>query len=374
MKKLVGNAFVWFVPLLLVLELVAWYALPYSRHPRASEVERNPTDHRAWPEYLRAGDENSGKLIVLLSASQAVGKEIEDPQLIYPALIRRELERRDSELRLENWATGGTRTVDIELLSMKAVQRGADLVVLGFSFRNFDRKDKLDLDYPFTDVNLFAGDPRFFGELEDTTFAGVTEAEDVLQRSAKLGSSLARSRVAVIDAIVERTPLSWHRWVVGRFVRPRPRLDDARDPAGSLFWADQADALAEWQVIEDRRRLLRKRHGVRVSKGELAERLETFRVFHEALTRRFERSGTRSVWVWLPMKTSLLPSESLKNVRWFYSETTEIVEATGVRCHDLHDAIPSERFLTPGHVDEPGHELLAESMLELIGFELEGPR
>ena len=41
---------------------------------------------------------------------------------------------------------------------------------------------------------------------------------------------------------------------------------------------------------------------------------------------------------------------------------------------ELRDAIRSERFVTPGHVDARGHELLAEAMLEVIGPEIEGPR
>jgi len=374
MKRFAGSSFAWFVPMLVALELAAWYALPYRTHPRASEVERNPTDHRAWPEYVRAPDATGGRLILLLSTSQAVGKEIDDPQRIYPALVRRGLARRDPANHFENWASGGTRTVDIELLSMKAIERRADLVVLGFSFRNFDLADKLNLDYPFTDVDLFAGDPRLWGYLGDTTFAEATEAEDVLRRSAELMSNLGRSRIAVTDAVVERIPLAWHRWVVGRFVRPRPRLDAARDPGGSIFWADQTAALAEWQAVEDRRQARQELHGARVSRGELAARLETFRLFFAALTRRFERSGTRSVWVWLPMKTDLLAPGTHQNVRWFYDEATRIVEAAGVRCRDLHDAIPSERFVTPGHVDARGHERLAELMLEVIVPEIEGAR
>jgi hypothetical protein len=371
MRGILGSAFFWFALLLVALEALLRQALPYSHQPRANEVYRNPTDHRGWPEYLDVDDDAlGGELIALLSASQAVGKEIDDPSRIYPALLRRELEGRG--LRLENWASGGTRTVDIELLSMKAIARRARLVVLGFSYRNFDRPEKLNLDFPFTDVHLFAGDPRLWRYLPGTTFAPSTRAEDVLQRSGELYSSLGRSRIAVIDAVVERLPSRWHRWIVGRFVRPRQRLDAAADPAGSIFWVDQTAALAEWDAIEAQREAVTIARGVRVSAQEVDARLATFRVFLDGLTARCAHSGTRFVFVWLPMKTDLFPPPSLFEVRRFYGTACAEVERAGARCHDLHAAIPAERFLTPGHVDRRGHELLAELMLRVIDRELEG--
>jgi hypothetical protein len=369
--KIARSTFFWFAIGLLGLELGCWWLLPYTGHPTAAEAPRNPTYHRAWPEYIDVDDRAAErKLAIIITNSQGVGREVPDKRRIYSSLVRHRIERAGLPIDLENWASGGIRTVEAELLSIEAARREPDLVVMALAFSNLDPPSKLNLDFPFSDIKLLAGNPANWWYLSGTTFYESTDLEDLLPRTAALYTNLARSRVAVTDAIVQRLPMRWHSWVVGREVRPKPRLDETRDPAGSIYWADQTEQLAQFKAVQERRR--RKAAGRRhVSRSDLEVRLATFRRMYPGLSDRLTGAGARVAWVWVPVDFGTMNRRSRDALDWFVSEASAVIEQSGATAHDFHEAIPSRRFVTPGHFDELGQSMFADMIYPVITDELQ---
>lgn len=365
--KLAGSAFFWFAVFLLALELAAGQLVPYAIHPTADAVPRNPTFHRGWPEYLDVDDgDDSRPLVVLLTNSQGVGGEVADGERIYAAHLRRALAAGDPPARLENWASGGIRTPEIELLSMRAIERRATVVLGVFAYRNFDPPAILNLDFPFSDITLFAGKPTLWRYLDDTTFAESITIEGLLSRSAQLGSDLARSRIPMTDALTSPAPRAWHRWIAGREIRPGPRLDALTDDELSIYWMRNRSLEERLATNQQRRHAME-----HVDPRDAAVRLATFERFFEQLHRRLSAAGIRLTWVWQPTNPATLRGRSRALYREFLARATAAVRRTGTPCVDLLDAVAPEHFVTPGHFDEDGHRELAERLLPVMRDELQ---
>ena len=365
MRRIAGSPFSWLAVMLILLEVTAWRVLPYGRTPRADEVIRNQVFHRGWPEYIDVEYGDEAPVVVLITNSQGVAPEIADSSEIAPAYVRRGLETREPPAHLENWACSGIRASEMELLSMKAVERGVDLVVFSVAATNFEPLPQMNLDFPFSDIPLLAGDPAIWRWLPDAAFAGSLTTEGMVRRFVQLHSHLARSRFAVLDLAAEQMSMRWHRWVLGKLRRPRQRLASAASDEGSIFWIDQRAALVELKEAGKRRGPQRG-----LSDSGRRERLKSFRAFLPRLRERLAGTGTRVLWIWCPVNTGVINRASLANVQRFIDEAGEILDDSSIPVHDLHLSVEAERFLTPGHFDDTAHEAYGRRLLEVIGEEL----
>jgi len=357
-KSLFKSAFFWFFALLFLGELAAYALLPYRSHPHAGEVYRNPTDKRAWPEFVSGGAAADKRLVVLISSSQAVGKEMQEAEKIYFAILKNALEKEFPSVSIENWSSGGIRTVDLDLLTLRAAERRADLVVFVLASVNFDPPSKLNLGYPQSDIDLLAGRPSSWAHLEDTVFYPSLTVHDIAKRCLTLESSLLRSRNDALDAMALAIPSRKHGSVFGHVISPGTRLDAYRGE-GPAAPPEREDYLVSGKKLG----------GLKPS--ELDERLATFRSFHLTARRRFSDGNIRAVWVWMPIARDIFDEETIAAMESFNREASEIIRGAGADVFDLTWSIPTERFLTRSHLDERGHGLMAGMMLEILEDELQ---
>ena len=363
LKGLARNPFFWFAAFLLLAELASYSMLPYRNHPTAAQVPRNPTKHRGWPEYLDVtGD--SRKLVVLISNSQAMGAELENSSEIYFALARGRIQ--NDSVAMENWSSGGVRTTEVELLALEAMERNADLVVMALAINNFDERQKLNLDFPFSDIPLFAGHPAIWSNMPGCLFMENTKLEDILSRIVTFHSSFARSRMVVSDAVASRTPMKMHRWALGREVRPGNRLDALKDPDVSIYYPDR-DLVEEELRSRREARSKRKRH---LDRNQSLRRLETFQRFYAPLRAKLKKTRTKLVWIWTPQKPGMYTHAGYASEREFLDTATETIRNSGVNCHDLIDFVEQKYFVTPGHFNRRGHEIFAQKVVEIVRDEL----
>lgn len=361
MKFLKNNPFVWFVCLVMVMNLVAWWILPYRKQPPAVEVYRNPLLMRGYPEYVRGDHPWGKKLVVIISNSQAVGKEIPAGK-IYFALLRKELEKRGVPVQIENWSSGGIRTTDIELLTIQALERKVDLLIFVLGSSNFDMPSKLKLDYSSLDISLLAGKPSLWPYLKETTFWKNTTYHDILKRFFMLHSSLLRARIPVTDIMARITPKVWHKYFFGtvRKTRKAERLDDPR-------------SVTEWKEPKKEEYIVKRKKykGLSLGKDQLIQRLETFRLFYQLFEKRLKTRKVRVVWIWMPYAVEVFPKRALQTVRLFNQRASTMIAESGVRCVDFTDSIPTDDYMTLSHFDESGHKKFAKQMVQILTDELQ---
>ena len=350
----------WLLLILVLLEPAAFYFLPYRDHPAAGDVYRNPTDKRAWPEYLRERAGARDRLVVLIGNSQAVGKEILDPGDIYFGLLKKQLSLGGYPVALENWSSGGLRTVDVELLSIQAIKRRAAQIIFVLSYRNVDHPFQLRLDYPSSDINLLAGDPFFWPYLRDTTFYPNTSLHDLLRRFFILHSNLLRLRIPIYDMLAAHLPSTVHRYVFGYRILPREQLDPTPraphvervvDPR-YLVEADEAEKLP-------------------ITGPDMLLRLATFTRFLDSLELRFSGTGIKCSLAWMPLARSSMDDAGHARLQSFIEAANRAAGAKGMDTYDFTDLVPGSNFYTYSHMDAQGHRLLAEALLPIILNELQ---
>lgn len=363
MTRAFGNAFLWLALMLATCELIARLSLPYGDVTTADTAIRNPLGHRAWPEYLDAAGD-SRPLAVLISNSQGVGGEIRDADGIYAADLRRHLS--GAGWSFENWSTRGLRTAELELLVHRAISRGARHVLVVVTANNFDPAKRVNLRFPFSDIVLLAGAPSLWPGFGDALFMRDTSTEELLSAFAALRSALVRSRVAVIDLAASKTPRALHGFAFGRQVRPGERLDAMADPSLSVY-------LPAVNLAEDE---LKRRRDARLADPDswtvarLPERFETLEQLVPRLGARLEEGRVGVTWVWQPLQPEAGNPETHASIARFIDRARPILEAKGIRDHDLTRSFSARFFATQGHFNEEGHREFARRLTPIVDEEI----
>ncbi len=352
----------WCVLFLGLAELVARLASPYGEARPAADSPRNAWNRRGWPEYTRAPATPADPLVVLLGNSQALGLELHDPEACYPARLDTRLRERHPGGRLENWASVGLRATELEVLSLQAVDRGADLLVVALSYKNFDGPGAVVLDYGGADIDLLAGRPGLWRPLLETTLTGErTSLDDLFVRAIQLGSGLGRMRRPLLDAAARNLELPHHRMVFGH---PTAR----QFPAG---WAEDGGPLPSIQVAREAWRRGRGRQAIlrrleTVSADHLAAPLNACRAVIDRLVARAEAAGLPLLWVWVPMDTGGLPESMANLVETFHARASFVLREHGVPVVDLAGLVPTEEYVSLTHFDGDGHARMTRELLPAI--------
>lgn len=350
----------WMVAVLLLAELVARLTAPA---PLPDDSWRNPANLRRWPEYTLAGPDDAEPLVVLVGNSQAVGRELVPPQVGYPALLDRQLAAIRPGARLLNWSVQGLRASELELLSLAAVERGADLLVLAVGYKTFEHPHLVHLGYGSSDVDLLAGRPTLWRTLRDQTVTGrLTTWDQLLERGLQLGTALGRSRRPVLDALlgslepVQRRALSGHA------------VPDLR-PLGV-----DADGAPLRPLDPSRREPLRRAARVAAARelagldaAALAPPLAVCQDVIAGLARRAAAADLALLWVWVPMDGAGLPPATRPLIEGFQRRADQTLREVAIPRLDLLDAVPSDEFLSVTHLDEAGHRRLARVLLPALG-------
>jgi len=355
-RRILQSPFGWLILIILILEAFAAIKVPYARQPKASTVYRNPTPHRGWPEYIKGQKGPHRKLVIIISNSQGIGWESARPESLYTAELEKEFALLNIPVEIENWSNGGITTPDIELLSFKAIQRKPDLLLFILGYNNFDFPPQLYLDYSPSDINLLAGEPSFWPYLKDTTFFKNTTFDDIMRRFLLIHSALARSRIALYDALAEHIPLEYHKYIFGHSREPLIRLDEA------LERRPRSRPLPPPKHILELANLALPALPVE----NMRQRLETFNIFYPMLNKRLSKNHIPFIWVWMPVASEVFPRESKRVMRVFEIETGKLIHNSTAKYIDLTYALPGKYFYMLNHLDEDGHKALSKILLPII--------
>ncbi|MHC4844644.1 MAG: hypothetical protein ACYTCU_00630 [Planctomycetota bacterium] len=358
-RGILRSPFTWFVLLLLALEWLAWDLVPYRTDPTAAEVARLERKRRGWPEYVAGPSERERPLVVIISNSQGYGREMHDPADTWAGHLRESLARRDPPIDIENWSSAGLRTGEIELLSMQAVERRADLVLYMVAHRNVDLRGYVTLKTVGSDIPLLAGRPSLWGLIDDSEVGRRANWDDLLTRGFLLNSQFGRARVPVLDWWAKDLTREQEEIVLGH-VRASEREPFENKDALSLTDEEMRElwrARARDAVLE---------RVARLHTGEFESRLETLRRMHPPLQRRHDASDIPYLWIWVPTDVWQLPPEDLAAAQAFRAAGSEIIAASGGRTQEWSERVPSDQFLSLNHFTRRGHATMAELVEELI--------
>ncbi len=372
--KILSSAFFWFFLFLVLAEIMAYFVSPYHKQLRAGEVARNPLHRFGWPEYVcQKEDQPSSKLVVLISNSQGVGREVSNPDEIYFAYLRKKLRAKYPDCHLENWSCSAVRTSDWELLARQAIQREAYLVIFLLSYKNIDFLSQVNLDFPAanSDVYLLAGDPWLWPKLSHSFLFSQLSYLDIARAFGCRSFHLRRAQKMVHTYIAKKTDRAQHPFIFGQHITPFKPLDQLKNfsqQESQLNWAKKNN---QWMLEGRKKSYIREREKLRSSyfcpsDEEITEREYTFDHLSPALFADFHKKQTKALWLWMPLAHEVIPSNSLERIEKFHQRMEKTLEKYNVPCVDLTRCVPTQNFLTYSHLDFKGHILLSELLLPLI--------
>jgi hypothetical protein len=358
-RGILRSPFTWFALLLFALEWLAWDLVPYRDDPTAAEVVRLERKRRGWPEFVAGTTERERPLVVIISNSQGFGREMPDADETWAGHLRASLAAHDPPIDIENWSSAGLHTGELELLSMQAVERRADLVLYMLSHRNLDLRGYVTLNSVGTDITLLAGRPSLWPAIGDSVVGARANWDDLLTRAILLHVQFARARMPVMDWWAKRLTRDQQELVLGH-VRGQEREPFRRDEIESLtdevlrrLWAERGrDAVLE--------------RVARLHTNEFHRRIATLEQLHPSLQRRHDESGVPYVWVWVPTDVWQLPPEDLAAAQRFRARGSEVIAASGGRAEEWSERVPTDQFISLNHFTRRGHATMARLVEELI--------
>lgn len=358
--RILQSPFTWFVLLLLGLEWLAAANVPYHTEPTAAEAVRLAREWHGWPEYVTGSRERDGPLVVIISNSQGHGTEFRDVGDTFAGRLRESLAQHDPPISIENWSCSGLRTAELELLSMQAVQRRADLVLYLLSHRNIDLDGEVELNMVSSDISLLAGRWQLWGPMGDSLVGPTVGWEDRLVSAIQFHAQFARARTLVLDWWAQRLDKREERLVLGhvrRLERPAP-VDVAAPPRSAeeirQAWIDRGERDTAFRRI------------ARLKTNQADRRLATLRKLLPPLQRRHDAADVPYLWIWMPTDVEELPPEDLAAAQSFRARGSEIIAANGGRSLEWSEAVPGNQFITLNHFTLEGHASMARLVEEAI--------
>lgn len=335
--------------------------------PYDTEVNRRSINvDIGWPEYLEGDGEEYENLGVLISNSQGASYELDDDNLIYFKYLKDSLQSIIPDLKMVNWSVPGIRTVDVELLTLQAINRGADFIIYVLGPGNFDAVEDINLDFSSTDVNLLAGKPGFWPLEKHTIYGQNTDLDDRFKRFISLHSALARSRETVYEYAKLDVPLDDHLFLFGNYYRMDIDVNDA-------------DLNQVWKTL-DQPSLMpnRKKELKRIVKNKDLDNdknkgsAQTLAMFNENMQKLFEDGETKIIYVSAPgphFKFEGIPRPGIVN----FSEVFESmpIDSSFTSRHNLWDAADQSYFhKKTTHLNKSGHLYFSSLLFSLIKDEL----
>ncbi len=356
MKSVLKNSF--FILLILLAAFEGYWSvnLPYSKAIPAAFVVRNEFNKRAWPEFTSGKKNSNQKLAVLIGNSQSCGYEYaSDSSVIYPYFLRKNLT--GSKIVIENWSIRGIRTPDIEILTTKAMAKGADIVILSLNPTNFDAPENINLSFPNTDVKLLLSDWKIYRTMKSSLLAKHLTFETWLSMKVTLSSNLIRSRTPVFTSLAEGLSLNDQIFYFGNPITRNLNPDLLK----TKNFRDRINHKANLNEIQA------------TKEAEFIQRVSTFMQFCRYLKMRVEllRFKGKIVFVWQPIGMSKIPDEDARLMNAFNHIACSSKELNGFGFYNHTNALPVEVFETFAHFDAAGHKLYAEKLTLLIQDELQ---
>jgi hypothetical protein len=353
LRNIVRSPFLWFLVFLVCAETFAATVSPYRDTPPSGQSRRNRFGERGWPEYLQSITPQRKPLIIIISNSQGVGREIRDPADLYAARLEKKLNAENIPAQVENWSCSGLRTTEIELLSIRAAQRRPDLVIFIMTYKNLDAENLWGLNYPSSDIPLLAGDPSFWPYFSDTLFMEKTTPHDILKNFFYLQSRFLRGRFFFYDRLEWSLTRQWQLIIFGKEWR-RKKNNSTID----------FENYAQNQPFKRGAYLSDAAAPIRLGLGpdSFIKQEFTFSRLYPTIHRRLTQNNASVLWVWSPVAWKTLQSVELKKMENFYERCDALIKAEGGDSLDLTRSLTNEYFFNLSHLDSKGHELLSEKL------------
>ena len=332
---------------LLLAELVVSKIVGWPNEQAEPPYLRNETPYRGWPEYVSNVEKKRD--IVLLGNSQGVGTELPDVSSIYAAQVNDALARHDHSIALHNWSVTGLLAHQLELLSLKALSHGPELIVLSVSLHNFNPTGKLTLSRDETDISLMTWDTTLLSrDLLSSSLIRNTSKDGLIRAWLNRVSATARSRTALFDWLASKVPWRLHRLIFGHS-RPQPVLTPIYERT---------------EILEPApiRHLQIKSPEAHWDKQFRGKQLPVAVDYYEWLNRQAEKRGTRLLWIWMPFARRDDTSTILRSMGRIHTEFCAQLKSDGNQCVDLSQALQPDKFISgdlSSHLTRPGHSEMA---------------
>lgn len=342
-----------FLLVLLLANILCWWLNPYHHVADAVTVSRNSESKRAWPQYVSAPKDPNQKLIVLIGNSQSYGEFKENPDSIFPALLRQRL--KSQNIVLENWSIRGIRTADVELLTAQAIAKGADMILFVLDMSNFDAPENINLDFPNTDVNLLLSDASVRQLMQHSLLHKNYNIEHILRKILQRHIPLAAMRhplyTTLADGIVNKND---EIFVFGNPVSREfnPQIND-------------------FKVM--RNKLMHKKvnpgNKVKIEDSHFIGYLKTAVLFDYYLRKRINGSQTKVMFAWQPLLTHHLNQREIKRVKQFRANMSQLNEELTFKDLDFLNAVSPEGMTTMSHFNQNGHRAFADTLYHYLNHE-----
>jgi len=352
-KQLYKKFFFSFFSLLAILfftEAYFSYTNPYRLMPTAAESNRNAARRYAWSEYLNFTKKRDKKLLVFIGNSQIFGNEMKDEKDIYFSQLKEKFRQIDSTYELQNWSVSGLRTSDMELLSIMAGVKKADVVVFPIISGTIDFMHEIRLDFPNTDINLFVARSDFRKPLKNTLLYQSINREDFIKYWLTYHSATIRYRTHLYHEMAKYTP-----------------------DYDEIFWFGKPMRTERnYQIAENKdfRNKYNKNPNARDLSIAFEERQKIFENFHKLLEKRLKPLGTKVIFVWIPVSTEKVSKKNVDYNRIFVAKAEKQIRQAGWTSLYFTESVPPEYFLTRGHFTKEGHQYFSQIIFDALRKEL----
>jgi len=320
---------------------------PYRHAPDSSQATRIPILQRGWPEYTAIDTDDSAYHVILLGNSQALGYELDAPSVNFTGRLKGALMHGDRPAVLHNWSVGGMRTVDLEVLLARAVERKADKVVFMLHMDSFEDESMVRLGYTPCDLELLLAEPPVSAISKQLRIGNRLDVEDQIRLAVQRYSGLYRWRVKIWDESTRYLSPAHERFLKGKQDAVAQVLDLSahRDLMDSLSVGWFSGELLHQEVPV-------------IRPVDAQVRLHAFNQWAERAIPLLESHGVEFEFIWAPYYQPMYPLETLNII---HSEFIgPIHERFPNRVTDFSAALPDSVFISRAHLTAAGHRTIAE--------------
>lgn len=306
--------------------------------PSCIDAPRHPYRYRGWPEYMRGAEKRGpGKTLVLLTNCQGYGGEYPASKGYAPRLERLLRENDGREWQVLNWAVDGCTSIEYMFMAAYLQEQQPDVVLALTSYADYrDEHFREGFSYCRSDVPRLLARRSVRRNLPDSFLRRHARTEDFLKLTMSNTFALPRFK-----------EFSWS-WV------------DRRLPGcHNVFFAPNVYYLPWALPKQPLIRAIELPHGdtppLVVSYGEGS------RVMLREYVSQLAAVPARVVVAAQPIRDRGVAANEA-----FLQDLHGMAAESGLVYWDLHDALPSDRFLTSGHLHFKNHRRLAELLAERL--------
>lgn len=327
-KSIIAAVLSCILSIVVVEQLSKIYLFTVEDIGHQSTHRRNPSYRRGWVEYTEYKEIDTDRLIIIITGSQAWGREIRDANTLYPTLLEKRLnDSSDESFTVLNWGIPGVDLPEYVIIASQLAQYDPDLVLFIFDRQDMTRRLSRPLYEYGTDVTRLAYFPANRVHLAQT-FLDTHQANDPLQAIQNWFYIGVLHTYLLVDE-----PRAW-----GHDIKSLQEENHA--------YASQYDVETDVQPWPEE------------TDGYLANLMGTY----------LSSIG----------ETPLITITSPTYRGWYTAQGREALDLlvghfealwgnlSNVTIMDGIDWIPSDRFYNNTHFDELGHELMAEKLFSVV--------